>query len=135
MAISVKRSTHFLLETEDKPGTLARTAKQLRDGGVNLKGLWGFAKGQGRAQIFLVPENPAAFKQACQKSGLSVKEGTLFHLSGQDKPGALCDLLDKIAAAGINLQAVQAISTGDVFGSYLWTDPKDVEAAGKVLGA
>lgn len=134
MALIVKRVKHFMMEAQDRPGVLAQFAKTLRDTGVNLKGLWGFGLGQGKAQIFCVPEDEGKFRQACQKASSPVKEGISFYVSGDDRAGALCDLLDKVTAAKINIHALDAISTGSVFGAYLWADPNDVEALGKALG-
>lgn len=135
MGLNVKRVKYFMMEAEDKPGVLARFAKTLRDSGVSLKGLWGFGIGQGKAQIFCVSEDEGKFRQACQKAGTAVKEGTSFYVSGEDRAGALCDLLDKVAAAKVNIHALDAISTGGVFGAYVWGEQKDTDALGKALGA
>jgi hypothetical protein len=133
--LTVKRVKNFVIEAEDKPGVLAQFAKTLRDSGVNLKGLWGFGTQPGKAQIYCVPEDEAKFREACQKAGKTAKEGSCFSVSGEDRPGALCDLLDKVAAAKVNIHALDAISTGGVFGAYLWGEAKDIEALGKALGA
>lgn len=135
MAMIATRVKHFAVDTEDKPGVLAKLAKQLRDAQVNLQGLWGFGVGPGKAQIFLVPENATKTKEGLQKLGFQVKEGTCFHLQGEDRAGALCETLEKIAAAGLNVHAIDAIAVKGHMGGYLWVKPEEVEQIGKILSA
>ncbi|MBI4057533.1 MAG: hypothetical protein HY399_08320 [Elusimicrobia bacterium] len=134
MTQTMKRVKYFIKDAEDKPGALAQFATTLKNAGVNLKGLWAFGMGGGKAQIICVPEDGVKFKNAAQAAGMQVREATCFFLAGEDRAGVLCEMLDKVSAAKINLHAVDAISTGNTYGAYVWAEDKDVEAVGKVLG-
>ena len=57
-----------------------------------------------------------------------------FYISGENQVGALCDVLDKIAAANINFRALDAISIGDKFRAYLWGDRTNTDELAKLLG-
>lgn len=133
--MAVKRAGCFFLDVEDRPGALAQFARQLRDAKINLKGLWGYSSGQGRGKIACVPQNSGKFLEGVKKLGLTTTQGVAFHVSGVDKAGALCGVLDGLEKAGINVQVLDAIGFGGRFGAYVWVDPKDVDGAGRVLNA
>jgi prephenate dehydratase len=129
----VKRVDCFFLEVEDKPGVLAQVARQLRDEKINLKGLWGYSNAQGKGRIACVPQNNKKFVDGAKRLGLSTTREAAFHISGPDKVGALCNVLDVLDKENININVLDAISFGGRFGSYVWVDPKDVKAAAKAL--
>lgn len=59
-----------------------------------------------------------------------------FLLTGDDRVGAVTGVLDKLAAAKINVTAIDAIATGDGrFGALFWVMPRSVARAAKLLGA
>ena len=132
--LTVKRVKSFVIDAENKPGVLAQYLKGLRDGGVNLKGLWGFATIGGNAKIHCIPDDEGKFLQACKKMGKEPRARTSFYVSGEDRAGALCELLDKVAVANINFNALDAISSGNSFGAYIWGDRTNSDALGKALG-
>ena len=131
--MDVKRATYFGILTEDRSGELARFAKRMAECEINLAGVWGFGIGRGSAEIIAIPRDPIAFKNAVKEAGWVVREGSCFHLTGEDRAGALADTLDRIAQEGINLYAVDAIGFGTAYSAYVWCDEKDVELLRKVL--
>jgi hypothetical protein len=133
--MAVKRVTYFSIDIADRPGVLADVCAAMRDHKVNLKGLWGFGMGPGRAQIILVPQNPRQFQKASRSAGYVTKEGTAFYLTGTDRVGALCKTLDLVKSAGINLHAMDAVAFGGKFGAYIWGEENNTEKLAKALGA
>jgi len=131
--MDVKRATFFGILTEDRSGELARFAKRMAECEINLAGVWGFGIGRGNAEIIAIPRDPVAFKNAIKDANWVVREGSCFHLTGEDRAGALADTLDLIAQEGINLYAVDAIGFGTAYSAYVWCDEKDVELLRKVL--
>ncbi|MCI0529270.1 MAG: hypothetical protein L0Y56_17675 [Nitrospira sp.] len=131
--MDIQRTQYFSIAVEDKPGELARFARKMKAANVNLSGVWGFGIGQGKAQIFAVPQDEEKFKQAAKAGGLSIKEGTCFRLEGEDKVGALLDTLERVASEGISLHAVDALALEGRFAAYIWAQDKDVEKLGRVL--
>ena len=56
-------------------------------------------------------------------------------VDGDDRPGALADLTDRLGSAGINMTAVTGLCAGQGrFGAILWVKPGDVKKAAKVFG-
>lgn len=85
----------------------------------------------------MVPEDSRQFRAAVKKAGLAFNpKKTGFLIQGKDRPGALAQILGKLAAAGINLTAVDGLSAGEGrWGAILWVKPEDVSKAAKLLGA
>jgi len=56
-------------------------------------------------------------------------------VDGDDRPGALADLTDRLGSAKINMIAVTGLCAGQGrFGAILWVKPRDVKKAAKVFG-
>ena len=131
----VKRVDCFFLEVEDKLGVLAEFARQLRDVKINLRGLWGYTNPKGKGKIGCVPQNSKKFIDGAKKLGLTTTRGVAFHISGTDRIGALCNILDILDRAKININVFDAVGFSGRFGAYIWVGPKDVKAAAKALKA
>jgi hypothetical protein len=125
---------YFYLHAPQRPGEAARLLGALRESGVNLLALSGFPDGR-RAQIDLVPEDPAALRAAVRRHGWKLTgPKKVLLLSGEDRVGAMADVAERLAAAKINIVATQAVATGPgVYSALLWVPPKDVNRAVKVL--
>lgn len=136
MAETIQRVQYFYLEVPDKPGEGSRILRSLEDERVNLLAFSGFPKGR-RAQIDLIPADAAALKVAAKKAKLKlVGPKTAFLIQGDDRIGAMADIVVKLAEAKINVTAVDAVSAGiGRYGAILWVKPRDVNKATNVLGA
>ena len=135
MAETISRVDYFYIETPDKPGEAARALSTLKDAGITLLAFTGFPKGR-RSQLDFIPADPAAFVKVAKKAGwkLSAKKSG-FLIQGEDRPGAVADILAKLADAKINVTAVDAACAGaDRYGAILWVKPPDLKRAAKALG-
>ena len=131
--MDVQRATYFLIATEDRPGQLARFANRISEQEINLAAVWSFGTGRGNAEIMAIPRDPHQFRDVARQSGWVFREGFCFHLSGEDRAGALADTLDRIAQEGINLHAVDGIGFQDRYSAYLWCDEQDMEKLRMIL--
>jgi hypothetical protein len=131
--MDVGRATYFLIATEDRPGQLARFSKRMMEHEINLAAVWCFGTGRGNAEILAIPRESSAFKKVAREAGWAYREGSCFHLTGEDRAGALADTLDRIAQEGINLHAVDAMGFETRYSAYVWCDEEDVEKLRKVL--
>jgi hypothetical protein len=136
MAETIRKVDYFYIEIPNKPGEGAKVLAALRDAGVNLLGFTGFPRGR-KAQIDFIPEDTAAFKVAAKKAGfrLSPKK-TGFLIQGDDRRGAIADIVEKLAAANVNITATDAVSAGaGRYGAIMWVKAPDMRKAAKVLSA
>ena len=135
MADLIRTAQYFKMQIADKPGALADMLAPLRDAGVNLMGVHAFPRNR-RTQVDVVPENPTAFKNIAKVHKLKIQGPKMCLLiEGEDRPGALADLTDRLRLAKINMTAVTGLSAGQGrFGAILWVNPRDVKKAAKVFG-
>ena len=84
-----------------------------------------------------MPDDSAAFKAAARKLGVKVgPRKTVFIVQGDDRPGAIAEICEKLASAGISMVAMDAASAGNGrYAGMFWVAPGDVRKATKVLGA
>lgn len=136
MSDTVRRVHYFSIEVSNKPGEVFRVLSALVSAGVNLLACTGIPRGR-RAQIDVVPEDSRRFRAAVKKAGLAFNpKKTGFLIQGEDRPGALAQNLGRLAAAGINLTAVDGLSAGQGrWGAILWVKPEDVSKVARLLGA
>ena len=135
MAEETRVVDYFYVETPDRPGEGARILNELQQAGVNLLAFSGFPKGR-RAQLDFVPASAGAFRAAAKNAKLKlVGPKKAFLIQGDDRVGALAEILQKLADANINVTATDAVCAGaDRFGVILWVKPRDVKKAAKTLG-
>jgi hypothetical protein len=136
MADMVRRVEYYYVNVPDKPGEGERILSALRESEVNLLAYLGFPSGGGQSQVDLVPEDPAAFRQAAESSGLTLSEAKqAFLIQGDDRVGAVSDVIAKLAEAKINITAAAATSAGSGrYGMILWVAPADYERAAEAVG-
>jgi hypothetical protein len=135
MPETIRVVEYFYAMVPDKPGEAARMLKTLKDAGVNLLAFSGFPEGR-RSQLDFIPANAAAFKQAARQAKwktVGPKKG--FLVQGDDRVGAIADILDRLGAAKINVTAIDAVTADDRYGAIFWVAPKDVKKTATLLGA
>ena len=134
MSETVRKIDYYYTETAHKPGEGAKILAALRDAGVNLLAFSGFPSGR-KAQLDFIPEDSGAFKSAAKKAGLKLStKKTGFLIQGEDRVGAVADIIGKLAAANINVTAIDAVCAGaGRYGGILWVKAPDVRKAAKVL--
>jgi len=120
-----------------KSGEGARLLAALRNAGVNLIAFCGYPYRAARARLEFIPENGATFVAAAKNIKLKLsKKRTAFHIQGDDRPGAVADIIAKLAAARINVEAVQAVCGGaGRYGAVVYLTPAAARKAARVLGA
>jgi hypothetical protein len=135
MADTIRQVEYFYVQVPHKAGEGARALRTLKDAGVNLLAFSGFPAGR-RAQMDFIPADAAAFKSAAKASKWKVvgpKRG--FLIQGDDRVGAIADIVGKLADAKINVTAIDAVSVDGRYGALCWVAPRDVKKAAQALGA
>src|ERR1700693_3855545 len=97
----------FTVTIENRPGSVAGIAKTLGNAKVNILALLGTAQGT-TGSVELVVEDARRAKKALDEARLTYKETTAEEYELPNKPGALAECLDKLAAKGVNLNSIHA---------------------------
>ena len=101
------KTKQFTITIENRPGAVAAIAETLGNAKVNILALLATAQGTSGA-VELVVEDPRRAKKALDGAGLTYRETTAEEYELQNKPGALAQVLDKLAAKGVNLNSICA---------------------------
>lgn len=136
MAETIRQVEHYSASVANKVGEGARVLGALRSAGINLIAIWGYPRGAGKATLEFIPADGAAFAAAAKGAKLKLsKKQIAFHVEGEDRPGAIADLLAKLAAAKINVGAAQAVCAGaGRYGAVIFLPQAAVGKAAKALG-
>lgn len=122
MGDMIRKVDYFTMQVSDKPGEGARALDALREMGVNLLAFTGFPEGRGRTQLDFVPEETAALKAAAKRGKIKLSpKKTAFLVQGEDRPGAIAEIMGRLAAAKINAprsmrSAREVADSGQSFG-------------------
>ena len=137
MADSIRLVSYFYTHCADSPGEAFRLLGTLKEGGVNLLAFTAFPEGLNRCQVDFVPDNPDLFTKVARKAGFTVTDKKqCFLVDGADRPGAVAEVLKRLADAKINVTAMDAVCAGgNRYGAILWVKPAALAAASTVLGA
>lgn len=133
---SVRKASYYSMKVPQRPGSGAQLLAALKAAQVNLLAFTGFPE-RGGAQVDFVPQDNAKFTQAARKAKLKISSRkTVFLAQGEDRVGALTQILGKLATARINVVALNAVTAGKRrYGAMFWVKPKDVAKASRLLKA
>lgn len=137
MATRARKVNYCYLKVPSRAGQGAKVLAALNDAGVDLLMYSGFPIGGGKAQLDFVPDDMGALRRVARREGWRLsKNKKAFLIQGDDTPGAVQRIVGRLANAGINITAAQAIAAGRKrFGMILWVNQKMYRKAARVLKA
>jgi hypothetical protein len=101
------KTKQFAVTIENRPGAVAEVAKTLGNAKVNILGLLATAQGTS-GTLQLIVEDTRRAKKALDDARISYKETSAEEIELPNKPGALAQSLEKLAAKGVNLNSIFA---------------------------
>jgi hypothetical protein len=135
--MAARKVQYVVVKVPSRTGQAARILGALADAGVNLLAFTGFPDRGGKAQVDLVTDDLAGVRRVAKKQGWrpsATKRG--FLVQGRDRVGAVHRELSKLARAGVNVTAADAVSAGGRrYAMILWVKPKDYRKAATALRA
>jgi hypothetical protein len=131
---TAKKIEVLTVKVDAKPGALAQILAAFREANVNLTATWGYQMGPGEAQAHFFTADVDKAKKALGKLGKSAKEDPAFWVEDTDKVGSYHAVLDKIARAGVNIEATDAFGIAGRFAAVIFVAEGDVAKAAKALG-
>ncbi len=123
------KTKQFTIAVENQPGAVAEIARTFGNAKVNILAL--LATGQGTSgTVQLVVEDARRAKKALDEAQLTYQETTAEEIELPNKPGALAQYLDKLAAKGVNLNSIYATAPkGGKRAVVVYTVEADAKAA------
>ena len=101
------KTKQFTIAVENRPGAVAEIARTLGEAKVNILALSGTAQGTS-GTVQLVAEDSRRAKKALDEAKFQYQETAAEERELRNKPGALAQYLDKLAAKGVNLNSIYA---------------------------
>jgi hypothetical protein len=92
----------FVVQLDNRPGELAHLARALGARGINITHI--SCAGTGKiACAFMTTEKEDATREVLRGLGHEFIEGTTIVVDVLDRPGGLADVVERFAAAGVNI--------------------------------
>ena len=101
------KTKQFTIAIDNHPGAVAFIARTLGDAKVNILSLLGTSQGTG-GTVQLIVEDPRRAKKALDAARISYQETRAESYDLSNKPGALAQCLNQLAAKGVNLSSIHA---------------------------
>ena len=101
------KTKQFTITVDNQPGAVAGIARTLGNAKVNILSLLGTAQGTA-GTIQLIVDDARRAKKALDSARISYQETPAESYDLSNKPGALAQCLDKLAAKGVNLNSIHA---------------------------
>ena len=121
MAISVKKTSLWRREVDNRPGALAKSLQPLADAGADLEVVMGYAMGN-RGAIEVAPIAGKRATAAAEKGGLAESTVPALLVTGDNRAGLGYALSRSVGDAGININFLVAHVIGNKFSSVFGFD-------------
>jgi hypothetical protein len=122
----------FIVNMENRPGTLADLGTALGDRGINISGLAGVSW-DNAGSIAIVTNDDAGTRSVLEDRGIEYRDVDVVSASLEDRPGALGEVARRLANRGINVEVVMptGVQGGRISVAFGVDDPA---GAREVLG-
>ncbi|MGC9443523.1 MAG: ACT domain-containing protein [Candidatus Methanospirareceae archaeon] len=127
--VAIKQISIFM---ENKPGSLARVAKTLSGGGVNIRALT-VAEAGDFGVIRMVVDDTARGYQVLRDGGFTVSETDVLAVELKDVPGGLYEIAKTLGENNINMDYAYAFVTAKAERAMLIVRVDDLKGAVEVL--
>ena len=101
------KTKQFTISVQNQPGTVLEIVKTLGNAKVNILSLLGTAQGTS-GTVHLIVEDPRRARKVMDDAKLTYQETEAEQYELPNKPGALAQSLEKLAAKGVNLNSIHA---------------------------
>ncbi|MBL8473989.1 MAG: ACT domain-containing protein [Rhodocyclaceae bacterium] len=125
MELLIERVDVWAAELPDQAGALANVLTALKDAGANLTSIIARrgSEGSGKGVVFVSPLAGDSEIRAAADVGFNVtRKLHSVRVQGRDRPGVAADVLQAIAAQGVNLRGFSASALGRDFIAYVAVD-------------
>ncbi len=99
------------VKVKNEIGAGAKVAECVARAGVNLTAVCGYGYGE-EAHFLLIPDDAQKASSALQAGGFSCEMGEVAVVEAANRPGAMADILRRVADAGIDVDYAYASASG-----------------------
>lgn len=122
----------FIIELENRPGSLASVAEAIAQRGINITSISGATVGN-QGSVAILTNDEAGTRSALEAGSFAYREIGLVSARLEDKPGTLAAAARRLADAGVNVETI--LPTGMEGGKVsVAIGVSDIQAAQQALG-
>ena len=122
----------FVVHIEDRPGALSRLAHELDVRAIDIHHISAIGSGA-LGYVILTVDRDEAARDALGAAGYAFEEGQLLLVSVEDRPGAIADVSERLAAAVVDIHSLTIQGRRDGRAELALT-VDDLTAAREALG-
>lgn len=114
----------FLIEVEDKPGSLADVTEAIAAKGVNIVSLSGATCGE-RSRVAIATDDDATTEAALKNVGATFEQMEITSVPLRHEPGSLAKAARQLANAGVNIESIllMGMHGNDIEVGFVTSDP------------
>jgi hypothetical protein len=127
-------ATQLALFLDNKPGTLARVCEALSEARINIYAI-ATSDTIDHSVVRLVVSDPRKALKLFEEHGTLVVEDEVLMLSGDNKPGTLSRICDRLADAAVDIEYAYCATPPDARKGLLILRVSNVKKAMKVLNS
>lgn len=124
--------TQFTLYLENRPGALAEAARVLSNAKINIEGL-SAATSADVGLVQVVSDNKNAAAKLLREAGIPFTEQQVAVVRIANQPGALAELADRFAAAGVNINYIYGTACSRECDTFLVISAEDLDRLEAIL--
>ncbi len=122
----------FSVTLANKPGQLATLAGHLADAGIHIESLAAIGS-NGESLVRFMPDDADATRRVLTGAGVHFEERPILDTFLRDEPGALAEVTQKLADAGVNIDSIYLLHS-NAEGLHFAVTVDDPELAKANLG-
>ncbi len=122
----------FSVTLANKPGQLATLAGHLADAGIHIESLAAIGS-NGESLVRFMPDDADATRHVLNEAGVHFEERPILDTFLRDEPGALAEVTQKLADAGVNIDSIYLLHS-NAEGLHFAVTVDDPELAKANLG-
>ena len=127
--MTIKQISVFM---ENKPGTMSKVTDALGNSGIDGRAA-SLADTQDFGILRMIVSDTDKAVKALAESGYVASVCDVFAAEVPDRPGAMTELMKKVAETGLNLEYMYAFVSPETKDAYIVLRIKDIESAEKAL--
>ena len=122
----------FSVTLVNKPGQLAALAGRLADAGIHIESLAAIGT-DGESLVRFMPDDADVTRHVLSEAGVHFVERPIIDTFLRDEPGALAEMAEKLADAGVNIDSIYLLHS-NAEGLHFAVTVDDPELAQANLG-
>ena len=114
----------FMIDLKNRPGVLADITEALATAGVNITAITGATCGDS-GRVVLAADDESAARTVLGKGSWTYTQAEVTSVGVRNQPGGLATIARKLAAAGINIEAIMPMGMdgNEVTVGFVTSDP------------